>query len=62
MHDLDLAMGAHSLRAGRRRILTVTVVAEVSHPTRELIVVLNEAIHRGLQFSAGGSDGGIGFH
>ena len=45
MNDLDHAMGAQSLRAWHSRILAGTVVdiEAVAHPTRELLVSLNEA-------------------
>ena len=61
-NDSGIAMGAQSLREGLRRIPAVTFVAAVDHPTRELIIGLNEASHRGKKFNVGGSEGGIGFH
>ena len=64
IHDLYLEMEAHILRAGRI-ILSgtgVLIVLEVTHPTRELLVGLNEADHRGQKFSVGGGEGGIGPH
>ena len=62
MHDFDIEMGAQSIRAGRRRVLTGTVIAAVSHLPRELFVGLNDAIHRDRQLRVGGSEEGIGFH
>ena len=62
IRDLDLAIGEQSLRSGRRIILTGAVVVAVSHPTRDFPVGLNEASHRGRQFSFCGCEGVIGFH
>ena len=62
MHEFDISMGAQILRSGLRRILAGVVVAAVFHPTRELIVGLNEASHRDQKLRVGGSEGDIGFH
>ena len=55
-------MGAQSLRSGRSILLGtgVFIVVVVTHSTRELLVGLNEAGHRGRQFGIGGGDGCIG--
>ena len=61
MHDLYFKMGAQSLRVGRSILLGlgVLIYLEVSHPTREFLIGLNEAVHRGRKFGAGGGKGGI---
>ena len=56
MHDLYLEMLEQSIRAGRS-ILTdqgVLILLSFAHPTRELLVGLDEAGHRGRQFGVGG--------
>ena len=59
-------MGTHSLRAGSS-ILSVTgvfilITLAVAHSTRELLVGINEAGHRGRKFVVGGGEGCIGLH
>ena len=49
MHDVYFTIGAQSLRAGKS-ILSgpgVLIALAVAYPTRELLVDLNEAGHRG---------------
>ena len=64
MHDLFLSIGAQSIRAGRSLLScpSVLIVLSVTHPTRELLISLIEAGHRGRQFSVDGGEGGIGPH
>ena len=61
MHDLYFKMGAQSLRVGRSILLGlgVLIYLVVSHPTREFLIGLNEAVHRGRQVGVGGGKGGI---
>ena len=55
MHDVYIVIGAHSLRAGWSILLGpgVLIVVAVAHLTRELLVDLNEADHRGQKFGVG---------
>ena len=57
MYAFNLAMGAHNLRAGHRRIIAgmVVVIAAVAHPTREFLIGHNEVIHQGQQLGIAGS-------
>ena len=64
MHVIYISMGAQSIREGRSILscLGVFIVLAVTHPTRELLVGLNEAGYGGQQFCVGGGEGGIGPH
>ena len=57
-------MGAHSHRAERIILLgpSFWIYLAVAHLTRELLVGLNEAGHRGQQLGVGGGEGGTGPH
>ena len=46
--------------AGKGVLVLIALV--VSHPTRELLVGLNGAFHRGQKFGVGGDEGCIGSH
>ena len=64
MHDLYLTMGDQSLRAGQSIFSgpCVLIVLAVTNLTREFLVGLNEAGHRGQQFGVGGGEVFIGSH
>ena len=59
-------MGKYSLRAGRSILsgpgVLVLIFLAVDHPTRELLIGLNEAGHSGQKFGIGGGEGCIGTH